>query len=102
MIPQNQQQVLVFNQNTFNNNNNNQGQLQQPKFTIHTTNIDQTNSTNNNNNNEQHESTVDNTIPQLDGCYSMETSEYNLEKSKQNVFIPQLDGTVDDQPVQNG
>ncbi|CAF0759351.1 unnamed protein product [Adineta steineri] len=102
MIPQNQQQVLVFNQNTFNNNNNNQGQQQQPKFTIHTTNIDQTNSTNNNNNNEQHESTVDNTIPQLDGCYSMETSEYSLEKSEQNVFIPQLDGTVDDQPVQNG
>ena len=72
-LPQNQQQVLVFNQG------------QQPKFTLQMTNIDQSNS-----NNVEQKTT---TIPQLDGCYHLDTS-------SQDKFIPQIDGSVDD-PVKN-
>jgi len=72
ILPQNQQQVLVLNQNTFNNNPG-----QQPKFTLQTTNVDQSNSSNSNN--QQQESTKDNTIPQLDGTVD--------DQVKNNLFI---------------
>jgi hypothetical protein len=53
ILPQTQQQVLVLNQNTFNNN-----QGQPTKFTLQMTNID---------NNQPESTPKDNTIPQLDG-----------------------------------
>ncbi|UJR35410.1 hypothetical protein I4U23_028167 [Adineta vaga] len=75
-LPQNQQQVLVFNQNTFSNN-----QSQQAKFTIQTTNFDPSNSIKNDNQQQQQETATTTT---------------------DNTPIPQLDGIVDDQPIQNG
>ncbi|CAF0833913.1 unnamed protein product [Rotaria sordida] len=110
--PQTQQQVLVLNQNTLNNN---QGQTS--KLTLSMTNIDPSNSINTNHS--QQTSTNDNTMPQLDGCNSIEISSQNINRittvdgileilqkqisiKNHYKFIPQIDGTIDDQSLQNG
>ncbi|CAF4488939.1 unnamed protein product [Rotaria sp. Silwood1] len=112
ILPQTQQQVLVLNQNTLNNN-----QEQTSKLTLSMANIDQSNSTNINHS--QQTPTIDNTMPQLDGCNSVETSSQHintittvdniLEILQKQIslknhceFIPQIDGIIDDQPLQNG
>ncbi|CAF0827722.1 unnamed protein product [Rotaria sp. Silwood1] len=73
---QSPQQILVLNQNTFSTTSG-----QQPKFTLQMKNIDQSNST-----------TVNTTT--------------NIDNGQQEPImdsgIPQLDGTVDDQSLQNG
>jgi hypothetical protein len=68
ILPQTQQQVLVLNQNTFNNS---QGQ-QQTKFTFQMT---------NNDNNQQEPTTKDNNIPQLDGTVDDQVRLSSLKKT---------------------
>ncbi|CAF2762547.1 unnamed protein product [Rotaria sp. Silwood2] len=111
-LPQTQQQVLVLNQNTLNNN-----QDQTSKLTLSMANIDQANSININHS--QQMPTIDNSMPQLDGCNSIETSSQDMNRitTVDNMldilqkqisikthyeFIPQIDGTIDDQSLQNG
>lgn len=109
ILPQAQQQVLVLNQNTLNNN-----QAQPSKITFTMTNMDSSNSSNVNHS--QSTSTTDNPMPQLDGCDSMEMSSddtnriTNVESLLESLqkqtstkiideFIPQIDGTSDDQVI---
>ncbi|CAF3932022.1 unnamed protein product, partial [Rotaria magnacalcarata] len=112
-LPQAQQQVLVLNQNTLNNN-----QGQPSKFTLSMGHIDQSNSINTNQS-QPPSPTVDNSMQQLDGCDSIGIAsqhcdtqtnvEYILESLHKHSsiithdeLIPQIDGTIDDQSLQNG
>ncbi|CAF3025275.1 unnamed protein product [Rotaria socialis] len=111
-LPQAQQQVLVLNQNTLNNN-----QGQSSKFTLSMGHIDQSNLINTNQT--PPPPTIDNSMQQLDGCDSIEMAsqhcatqtnvEYILESLQKHSsiinhdeFIPQIDGTIDDQSLENG
>ena len=108
------QQILVLNQNSFNNH----FQGSQPKLTLQMTNVDPT--TINHNDHQPQESTTNETnLPQLDGIYIEDSfsDQMDVEKSVETVFnqmndeensfdtawsIPQLDGTVDDQVMMFG
>lgn len=98
MASQPQQQVLVFNQNTFSTTGG-----QQAKFTLQMKNIDQSNTTSITptttvltaaptiTDTNQQESSAESGIPQLDGCCDNDCLDHTT------TYIPQLDGTIDDQ-----
>jgi len=119
------QQILVLNQNSFNNHFQSGTQ---PKLTLQMTNVDPTittttaTTTNHHNDHPTHESTGNETnLPQLDGIsMNIDNSSSNsmdVEKSIESILdqikneensvsivslMPQFDGTVDDQTLQNG